>query len=74
MCSPTVGRRCTRRSPVKCSGSDHTADADLLALTHQRIDSDVGVRTVAPHVAEISRADLIPAHGATATKRLQRID
>src|SRR5207244_12743673 len=45
----------------------------LKTLTYQRIDSDEGVRAIAPHVAEISRADLMPAHEATATKRLQRI-
>jgi sulfopropanediol 3-dehydrogenase len=44
----------------------------LKTLTYQRIDTDAGVRTVAPHVAEISRADLMPAHEATATKRLAR--
>jgi len=45
----------------------------LKTLTYQRIDSDEGVRAVAPHVAEISRADLMPAHEATATKRLERL-
>jgi sulfopropanediol 3-dehydrogenase len=45
----------------------------LKTLTYQRIDSDEGVRVVAPHVAEISRADLMPAHEATATKRLARL-
>jgi len=45
----------------------------LKTLTYQRIDSDEGVRIVAPHVAEISRADLMPAHEASATKRLDRV-
>ena len=46
----------------------------LKTLTYQRIDSDAGVRAVAPHVAEIARANLMPAHEATATKRLERLD
>jgi sulfopropanediol 3-dehydrogenase len=45
----------------------------LKTLTYQRIDTDEGVAAIAPHVAEISRADLMPAHEATATKRLERI-
>lgn len=45
----------------------------LKTLTYQRIDDDEGVRAIAPHVAEISRADLMPAHEATATKRLARL-
>jgi sulfopropanediol 3-dehydrogenase len=42
-------------------------------LTYQRIDADEGVRAIAPHVVEISRADLMPAHEATAAKRLERV-
>jgi histidinol dehydrogenase len=45
----------------------------LKTLTCQRIDADDGVCVVAPHVAEISRAGLMPAHEATATKRLDRL-
>jgi sulfopropanediol 3-dehydrogenase len=44
----------------------------LKTLTHQRIGSDEGGRAVAPHVAEIARADRMPAHEATAVKRLER--
>lgn len=44
----------------------------LKTLTFQRIDSVEGVRAIAPVVAEISRADLMPAHEATANLRLQR--
>ena len=45
----------------------------LKTLTYQRIDADDGVRAIAPHVVEISRADLMPAHEATAAKRLERV-
>lgn len=45
----------------------------LKTLTYQRIDSDEGVEAVAPPVAEISRADLMPAHEASANKRLARL-
>jgi sulfopropanediol 3-dehydrogenase len=45
----------------------------LKTLTYQRIESDEGVLAGAPHVVEISRADLMPAHEATASKRLERV-
>lgn len=44
----------------------------LKTLTFQRIDTDAGVAAVAPAVAEIARADLMPAHEATANLRLAR--
>ena len=81
-----LGARATVAFSDKAIGTNHTLPTALAArytgglsvakflktLTYQRIDSDAGVRAVAPHVAEISRADLMPAHEATATKRLQR--
>ena len=42
----------------------------LKTLTFQRVDSDEGMHGVAAHVAEISKGDRMPAHEATATKRL----
>ena len=45
----------------------------LKTLTYQRIDTDEAVRAVAPHVAEIARADLMPAHEASVTRRLARV-
>ena len=45
----------------------------LKTLTYQRIDSDQGVEAIAPSVAEIARADLMPAHEASANKRLARL-
>jgi sulfopropanediol 3-dehydrogenase len=45
----------------------------LKTLTYQRIVSDAGVEAIAPVVAEISRADLMPAHEATANRRLARL-
>ena len=44
----------------------------IKTLTYQRIDSDEGVAAIAPAVAEIARADLMPAHEATATLRIER--
>jgi sulfopropanediol 3-dehydrogenase len=81
-----LGARATVAFSDKAIGTNHTLPTGraarytgglsvakfLKTLTYQRIDSDVGVRAVAPHVAEISRADLMPAHEATATKRLDR--
>jgi sulfopropanediol 3-dehydrogenase len=81
-----LGARATVAFSDKAIGTNHTLPTAhaarytgglsvakfLKTLTYQRIDSDEGVRAVAPHVAEISRADLMPAHEATATKRLQR--
>jgi sulfopropanediol 3-dehydrogenase len=81
-----LGSRATVAFSDKAIGTNHTLPTGgaarytgglsvakfLKTLTYQRIDSDDGVRAVAPHVAEISRADLMPAHEATATKRLTR--
>jgi sulfopropanediol 3-dehydrogenase len=82
-----LGSRATVAFSDKAIGTNHTLPTGraarytgglsvakfLKTLTYQRIDSDEGVRVVAPHVAEISRADLMPAHEATATKRLARL-
>jgi sulfopropanediol 3-dehydrogenase len=81
-----LGSRATVAFSDKAIGTNHTLPTGraarytgglsvakfLKTLTYQRIDSDEGVRAIAPHVAEISRADLMPAHEATATKRLER--
>jgi sulfopropanediol 3-dehydrogenase len=83
-----VGARATVAFSDKAIGTNHTLPTGraarytgglsvakfLKTLTYQRIDTDEGVSTIAPHVAEISRADLMPAHEATATKRLQRVE
>lgn len=82
-----LGSRATVAFSDKAIGTNHTLPTGhaarytgglsvakfLKTLTFQRIDSDQGVRAVAPHVAEISRADLMPAHEATAIKRLERL-
>ena len=82
-----LGTRATVAFSDKAIGTNHTLPTGraarytgglsvakfLKTLTYQRIDSDEGVRAIAPHVIEISRADLMPAHEATATKRLQRL-
>jgi sulfopropanediol 3-dehydrogenase len=82
-----IGSRATVAFSDKAIGTNHTLPTGgaarytgglsvakfLKTLTYQRIDSDEGVLAVAPHVAEISRADLMPAHAATATKRLDRL-
>ena len=81
-----LGARATVAFSDKAIGTNHTLPTGhaarytgglsvakfLKTLTYQRIDSEAGVRVVAPHVAEISFADLMPAHAATATKRLDR--
>ena len=83
-----VGTRATVAFSDKAIGTNHTLPTGraarytgglsvakfLKTLTYQRIDTDDGVSAIAPHVAEISRADLMPAHEATATKRLQRVE
>ena len=83
-----LGSRATVAFSDKAIGTNHTLPTGraarytgglsvakfLKTLTYQRIDSDEGVRAIAPHVAEISRADLMPAHEATATKRLERLE
>jgi sulfopropanediol 3-dehydrogenase len=82
-----LGSRATVAFSDKAIGTNHTLPTGraarytgglsvakfLKTLTYQRIESDEGVLAVAPHVVEISRADLMPAHEATAAKRLQRI-
>jgi sulfopropanediol 3-dehydrogenase len=82
-----LGARATVAFSDKAIGTNHTLPTGraarytgglsvakfLKTLTYQRIDTDEGVRAIAPHVAEISRADLMPAHEATATKRLARV-
>ena len=82
-----LGTRATVAFSDKAIGTNHTlptAHASrytgglsvakfLKTLTYQRIDTDEGVRIVAPHVVEISRADLMPAHEASAAKRLDRL-
>jgi sulfopropanediol 3-dehydrogenase len=44
----------------------------LKTLTYQRIDADASVHLIAPAVAEIARADCMPAHEASATKRISK--
>jgi sulfopropanediol 3-dehydrogenase len=82
-----VGRRATVAFSDKAIGTNHTLPTGqaarytgglsvakfLKTLTYQRIDSDEGVRAIAPTVAEISRADLMPAHEATANLRIDRL-
>jgi len=82
-----LGSRATVAFSDKAIGTNHTLPTGraarytgglsvakfLKTLTYQRIESDEGVLAVAPHVVEISRADLMPAHEATATKRLERV-
>ncbi len=82
-----LGARATVAFSDKAIGTNHTLPTGraarytgglsvakfLKTLTYQRIDTDEGVAAIAPHVAEISRADLMPAHEATATKRLARL-
>jgi sulfopropanediol 3-dehydrogenase len=82
-----VGTRATVAFSDKAIGTNHTLPTAraarytgglsvakfLKTLTYQRIDTDEGVSIVAPHVTEIARADLMPAHEASATKRLHRV-
>jgi sulfopropanediol 3-dehydrogenase len=82
-----LGSRATVAFSDKAIGTNHTLPTGraarytgglsvakfLKTLTYQRIDSDEGIRAIAPHVVEISRADLMPAHEATAAKRLERL-
>jgi sulfopropanediol 3-dehydrogenase len=81
-----LGERSTVAFSDKAIGTNHTLPTGQAArytgglsvakfiktLTFQRVDTDAGVRAIAPTVAEISRADLMPAHEATANLRLQR--
>jgi sulfopropanediol 3-dehydrogenase len=82
-----LGSRATVAFSDKAIGTNHTLPTGraarytgglsvakfLKTLTYQRIETDDGVRSIAPHVIEISRADLMPAHEATAAKRLERV-
>ncbi len=82
-----LGQRATVAFSDKAIGTNHTLPTGGAArytgglsvakftktLTYQRIDTDEGVAIVAPAVAEIARADLMPAHEATANKRLERL-
>jgi sulfopropanediol 3-dehydrogenase len=45
----------------------------LKTLTYQRIDRDEGVSLLGEHVARLARADRMPAHEATAVRRLERL-
>jgi sulfopropanediol 3-dehydrogenase len=81
-----IGARATVAFSDKAIGTNHTLPTGLAArytgglsvakflktLTFQRIESDAGVAGIGPAVAEIARADLMPAHEATANLRLQR--
>ena len=81
-----LGARTTVAFSDKAIGTNHTLPTAqaarytgglsvanfLKTLTYQRIDADEGVAAIAPAVAEISRADLMPAHEATANLRLAR--
>jgi sulfopropanediol 3-dehydrogenase len=81
-----LGARATVAFSDKAIGTNHTLPTGqaarytgglsvakfLKTLTYQRIDSDAGVAAIGPVVAEISRADLMPAHEATANLRLAR--
>jgi sulfopropanediol 3-dehydrogenase len=81
-----LGGRATVAFSDKAIGTNHTLPTAqaarytgglsvakfLKTVTYQRVDSDAGVAAVAPAVAEISRADLMPAHEATANLRIAR--
>jgi sulfopropanediol 3-dehydrogenase len=81
-----LGERSTVAFSDKAIGTNHTLPTGQAArytgglsvakfiktLTFQRVDTDAGVQAIAPTVAEISRADLMPAHEATANLRLER--
>lgn len=83
-----VGTRATVAFSDKAIGTNHTLPTQGAArytgglsvakftktVTYQRIDTDEGVAAIAPAVAEISAADLMPAHRATATRRLKKLD
>ena len=81
-----IGPRATVAFSDKAIGTNHTLPTGqaarysgglsvakfLKTLTFQRVDTDAGVGAIAPAVAEISRADLMPAHEATANLRIDR--
>lgn len=46
----------------------------IKTLTYQRVTEPKAARPLAEAVAEISAAERLPAHGATATRRLERLD
>ena len=46
----------------------------LKTVTYQRVTTPEASRQLAEAVAEISAAEGLPAHGATATRRLERLD
>lgn len=85
--SAFLGERATVAFSDKAIGTNHTLPTGqaarytgglsvakfLKTLTYQRILTDEGVATIAPAVAEIARADLMPAHEAMATRRLARL-
>jgi sulfopropanediol 3-dehydrogenase len=82
-----LGERATVAFSDKAIGTNHTLPTGraarytgglsvakfLKTLTFQRIRTDEGLTTIAPVVAEIARADLMPAHEATANRRLTRL-
>jgi sulfopropanediol 3-dehydrogenase len=82
-----LGQRATVAFSDKAIGTNHTLPTGraarytgglsvakfLKTLTYQRLDTDEAVRSIGPHVAEIARADLMPAHEASVTKRLARV-
>jgi len=82
-----LGARATVAFSDKAIGTNHTLPTGqaarytgglsvakfLKTLTYQRIETDAGVGLIAPYVEEIAHADLMPAHAATATKRLERL-
>ena len=45
----------------------------LKTLTYQRVTGEAGTRLLAPPVAAMSRVEELPAHEATATRRLARL-
>ncbi len=81
-----LGERATVAFSDKAIGTNHTLPTGraarytgglsvakfLKTLTYQRVESDAGVEAIAPAVAEIARADLMPAHEATANLRIER--
>ena len=72
--SPTRrSARTTRCRPARRPGTPAVCRCQVPQdATYQRVDTDAGVAAIAPVVAEISRADLMPAHEATANLRLER--
>lgn len=84
--SAFLGERATVAFSDKAIGTNHTLPTGRAARytgglsvakflktpTYQRVVSDDGVAAIAPPVAEIARADLMPAHEATANLRIER--